>query len=968
MASQPIDLDSELAGLQGEIHTDKLHRLLYAQDASIYAMEPLGVAYPRDESDVQLLIQTAERGGFSLVPRAGGTSLAGQAMGDGLVMDTGRFMNQILELNVEEKWVRVQPGVILDDLNRYLAPHGLAFGPDTSTSNRCMIGGMIGNNSCGSHSILYGNTMRHVMEVRAVFSDGVVESLQNWDEASLNQISQRTDALGAGVRALQKLMLTDTDLIQDNYPPRSLVRRNTGYPLDDLVFRQADNEPFSLPRFLCGTEGTLAITVEAKLGLVDKPQQKIVVCAHFHDLIEALEATVIAVGYDPSAVELIDRTILEATKNNREQTRNRFFVEGDPDGVLVIEFYRDSKDEVEAAATAVIKALQEAGKGYAFPIIRAPDDNKVWELRKAGLGLLMGIKGDVKAISFVEDTAVDITVLPAYIADFMKLMEKHGKDSVYHAHASVGELHLRPEINLKDPDDLKKFVEIAQDSADLVRHYRGSLSGEHGDGRVRSPMIRRVLGDEVYDLHSVVKDAFDPSHRLNPGIIVDAHPIDENLRIPLAKADTELENTFFDWSPDLGFMRAVEKCNGAGVCRKPAAAGGTMCPSYMVTSDEKDSTRGRANVFRNLLLEGPSKAMRSHELNDALDLCLSCKACKSECPASVDMGRLKAEFTQHYHEAHGVPLASWFFGNYARLSRLAAILPGFSNFLMTFGPTRALFGFFLKLAPQRSMPAYAKFTFSTWWRKNDRPQDGEIVWLYVDPFTEFTEPEIGIAAVRVLEHFGYAVELLPITDDGRTQLSKGLVKTAKRLSDANVRKVADALAKFPERRIIGLEPSALLTFRDELPDLVSPSLKDTALDLASRADLFDEFLDRALSDGRIDMKLEAKTPLILHGHCHQKALSDVGTTSRVLKAAGYDVQTVPSGCCGMAGSFGYEAKHYELSMQVGELVLFPRIRKTPESTCIAAPGTSCRHQIADGTSRKAEHPAVLVARALGLNP
>ncbi len=966
MATQPIDLDHELAGLNGEFHADKLHRLLFAQDASIYAIEPLGVAYPRDEADIQLLMNAAKRGNFSLVPRAGGTSLAGQAMGAGLIMDTGRFMNQILELNVEEKWVRVQPGVILDDLNRYLAPHGLFFGPDTSTSNRCMVGGMIGNNSCGSHSILYGNTMRHVMEVRAVFSDGVVESIENWDDEALAEVCERTDALGAGVRALRGLMDDQAQLIQDNYPPRSLVRRNTGYPLDDLVFRKSDKQPFSLPRFLCGTEGTLAVTVEAKLGLVDKPKHKIVVCAHFHDLIEALEATVIAVGHDPAAVELIDRKILECTKNNREQTRNRFFVEGDPDGVLVIEFYRDSVEAAESAALGVIEALTQAGKGYAYPIVRSPDDNKVWELRKAGLGLLMGIKGDVKAISFVEDTAVDITVLPAYIADFMKLMEKHGKDSVYHAHASVGELHLRPEINLKDPADVKKFVEIAQDSADLVRHYRGSLSGEHGDGRVRSPMIRRVLGDDVYDLHSVVKDAFDPGRTLNPGIIVDAHPIDQHLRIPLEKATTELENTFFDWSPDLGFMRAVEKCNGAGACRKPAAAGGTMCPSYMVTLDEKDSTRGRANVFRNLLLEGPSKAMRSHDLNDALDLCLSCKACKSECPASVDMGRLKAEFTQHYHDAHGVPLASWFFGNYARLSRLAAIIPAFSNFLMTFGPTRALFGFFLKLAPQRTMPAYAKFTFSHWWRKHTHAKPGEVVWLFIDPFTEFTEPEIGIAATHVLEHFGYTVELLPIQDDGRTQLSKGLIKTAKKLSDSNVRKMTALLSEFPERRIVGLEPSSLLTFRDELPDLVSPSLKDVALDLASRADLFDEFLDRALSDGRVTLDLPRVTPLILHGHCHQKALSDVGTTSRVLKAAGYDVQTVPSGCCGMAGSFGYEAKHYDLSMKVGELVLFPHIRKTPTSTCIAAPGTSCRHQIADGTSRVAEHPAVLVAKALGL--
>lgn len=965
MATQPKHLEDQLAGLTGELHIDKLHRLLYAQDASIYAFEPLGVAYPKSETDIQLLVKSAAQGGYSLVPRAGGTSLAGQATGAGLVMDTGRFLNQILELNVEEKWVRVQPGVILDDLNRFLAPHGLCFGPDTSTSSRCMIGGMVGNNSCGSHSIIYGNTMRHVLELRVVFADGVAETLKPWDEDELARFQERDDALGQGLRALREIVEQQSELVQQNYPPRSLVRRNTGYPLDDVVFRHKDKLPFHLGRFLCGTEGTLAVTTEIKLALVPKPKHNILVCAHFDSLIEALEATVLTLEHQPAAVELIDRKILECTKNNIEQTRNRAFVQGDPDGVLVIEFYRDSVEELEASAAKVIQTLKAAGKGYAFPIIRSPEDKKVWELRKAGLGLLMGVKGDVKAISFVEDTAVDVAVLPAYIADFMTLMEKHGKDSVYHAHASVGELHLRPQINLKDPADVRKFVEIANDSAELVRHYRGSLSGEHGDGRVRSPLIRKVLGDEVYGLHTTVKRAFDPNGVLNPGIIVDPLPIDENLRVPFEKVDVELRDTVFDWSDDLGFMRAVEKCNGAGACRKRAEAGGTMCPSYMATLDEKDSTRGRANVFRQLMLEGPEQAMKAPELRDALDLCLSCKACKSECPASVDMARMKAEFTQHYHDAHGASLSAWFFANYERLSRLAAIIPALTNFVTTFSATRWLMNAMLKLAPQRALPRYANQPFHRWFRRHTPKTDGTKVWIYVDPFTEYTDPEVAIASTLALEKLGYSVEILPIKDDGRTQLSKGFVRSARSLSNANLRKVKELLTTYPDRRIVGFEPSALLTLRDETIDLVSPELKEAALLLAARCDLFEEFITTEHAQGRISLDDSPRQNVVLHGHCHQKALTGTQATARMLTAVGYSVQTLSTGCCGMAGSFGYEEKHYDLSMRIGDLTLFPAVRRASEETLVAAPGTSCRHQIHDGTGRTAHHPAILFARALG---
>lgn len=964
-----LDLTGEVLSLEKTspvpVHTDRLHRYLYGQDASVYALDPLGVAFPRNAGELQQLVKAAALAKIPLVPRAAGTSLAGQATGTGLVVDTGRHMNRILELNVEEKWVRVEPGVILDDLNRYLAPHGLFFGPDTSTSNRCMIGGMVGNNSCGSHSILYGNTMAHVLELDVIFADGTRETLKDWTQAELEEHRERQDALGNGLRAMDAIICEHRQTIEDAYPPRALVRRNTGYPLDDVIWRAPYSQdetplPFNLARFLCGTEGTLALTVEAKLNLVEKPTHTILVCAQFHDLIESLEATVLTLPFNPAAVELIDRRILNETKHHLEHQHNRFFIEGDPDAVLVIEFYRNSVEEAEEAASAVIKALQEAQKGYAFPIVRPPHDTKVWNLRKAGLGLLMGIPGDVKAVSVVEDTAVEVERLPAYIAEFMRLMETYGTDSVYHAHASVGELHLRPELDLKNPEDVRKFIGIATDTTDLVKRYRGSLSGEHGDGRVRSPLLERFFGPEVYALHRKIKAAFDPDCILNPNIIIDPDPIDAHFRVAPGSETPELTNTWFDWSSDLGFMRALEKCNGAGACRKLPDSGGTMCPSYMATRDEKDSTRGRANVFRQVFLNENQDWMKSEELDDALKLCLSCKACKSECPASVDMARLKAEFLQHKFDAEGIPLRNRLMGNYANLSRLAMIAPALANASMRWKVTRSILGVSLK----RQMPAYARQSARTWFATHRSPATSKSLWLYVDPFTDFTEPHLAIEATRVFEHLGWEVELFPIEDDGRTLISKGLLRQAKQLSDQNMARVQELLKAYPDRSVVGIEPSALLTFRDETVDLVSPKWKTVAADLAGRAVLFDEFLAGQIAAGEFPTISSTGQQVAFHAHCHQKALAKGGLTEKMLTACGYEVSTMKTGCCGMAGSFGYEEEHYDLSMKVGELQLFPLVRKAANTTLIAAVGTSCRHQIKDGTEREAIHPITLVARAL----
>lgn len=970
-------LDRLVGDLDGEARFDRLHRMLYSQDASVYQEEPAGVIFPRTRRDVVRTVELANTLGLPIIPRAAGTSLAGQCVGNGLVMDLGRHMNQILELNVEEKWVRVQPGVILDDLNRYLAPHGLFFGPDTSTSNRCMIGGMIGNNSCGTHSILYGTTRDHLLELEVVFSDGHVHRIAPWDGGELDTSLAEEGALGDGLRALDAIVKEHAEAIRERYPRPSVNRRNTGYAFDEILGMRpyTDGEggkTFELARLLCGSEGTLGIVTEAKLNLVDAPRKKTVVVAHFDSLQRALEATVVAVEFDPAAVELIDRRILELAAENIEQRRNRFFLEGDPEAILAVEFYRDTEEELASACEALVAAFEERTPGYAYPRIDPPKASAVWSLRSAGLGILMGAKGDVKPVTVVEDTAVAVDVLPDYIRDFAEIMEKYGTQCVYYAHASVGELHLRPELNLKDRGDVEKFVGIARDVTDLVKKYGGSISGEHGDGRLRSPMLEQFYGAELTEAHRALKRAFDPNGIFNPGKIVDAAPIDHQWRFEPGEETPEVE-TYFDWSEDFGLVRSIEKCNGAGVCRKRAEAGGTMCPSYMATLDEKDSTRGRANVFRNLIRENqdPRGAMASEELYEAMDLCISCKGCKSECPANVDMSRMKAEFLQHHHDHHGTPFRSWFFANYPRLSKLGSMAPGLSNLLAGKGPSRWLMGKILGVAPERQLPRFAPQTFSeiyvAWrrrvgWSSEDLP----IVGLYIDPFTEYTEPEIGMSVVRVLESAGWRVKVIPVHDDGRTYISKGLLRGARAVLEDAVVKGRRWIDAHPDAKIVGVEPSALLTFRDEAPDLVGAVYREDALRFGERCMLLEEFIVWAHDRGEFGApwREEPVGEIVLHGHCHQKAIVGVAPTVRALELAGYTVKTLPTGCCGMAGSFGYEEEHYDLSMRIGELVLFPSLRKLPEGRAIAAPGTSCRHQIKDGTGRTAHHPAIWLEWAL----
>ncbi len=955
--------------LDGELKLNNLYRMLYAQDASIYRELPLGVAFPKHLSDLRKIVAAASEHKFSIIPRGGGTSLAGQVVGSGLVVDISRHINAILEINEDERWVRVQPGVVRDDLNRALKAHGLMFAPETSTSSRCVIGGMVANNSCGANSIKYGDTRQHLLEGEFLFADGTLARVGNWSQEELLSAMQRQDSLGRGVAELDSIVKANKALISERYPRPEIVRRNNGYPFDMISTCKpysSGGRPFSLAQFLCGTEGTLAILTEAKLNLVQIPAHKALACLHFSSIDESLRATQLAVNYGPTAVEIIDRRTLELAKLNREQDKNRFFVSGDPAAIIAVQFEGESHHECLQLLESVIEDIKQAGMGYAYPIIDSGREEAVWELRREGLGIVMGQPGDIKPETAIEDAAVPLDVLPEYIAEVMRILEAHDAQAMVYGHVSVGVVHLRPELNLKDPLDKEKFLSISKQVHRLVKKYRGSISGEHGDGRIRSPYLEEYLGSELMDCHARVKTAFDPGSILNPGIIVKPAAVDQDWRANTGQPTPELP-TCFDWSKSGGMVRAVEKCNGVGACRKKAESGGTMCPSFMATLDEKDSTRGRANVFQQLFYatSNPADAYSSEELREALDLCLACKGCKRECPSTIDMTRMKAEFLQGYYDRFGTPLSALFFGHYPRMARLASQTPSLGNWAINFAPSQALLRNVFGLAEQRSLPPLAKQSFRKW--LSARPavkgtNNAQTVLLYIDPFTNYSEPHLGLAAVRLLEAGGYQIELLPVEDDGRTLLSKGLLKKAKQVMDSNARKLSLEFKRRPEAAVVGIEPSALLTFRDEMPDLVSDKHKRTAAELSQRSLLIDEFVANSptLFAGR---PRGENQKVLLHGHCHQKALAGASSTTTALAAAGYEVELLKTGCCGMAGSFGYEKDHYEISMKIGELVLFPKLRRDGGSSIIAAPGTSCRHQILDGTGITAVHPVELLADA-----
>ncbi|WP_426486061.1 FAD-binding and (Fe-S)-binding domain-containing protein [Flavobacterium sp. 2] len=962
------DLEQLAGEIEGTLLYDDLHKTLYSTDASVYRIRPNAVALPKTIADISKLIRFAGEHNISVTPRTAGTSLAGQAVGDGLVIDVSKHFTKILGYNAEKKTVTVQPGVIRDELNLYLKPYGVFFAPITSTSNRAMIGGMVGNNSSGTTSIRYGVTRDKIAEVKAILSDGTEVAFSELTSAEFIE-KTKGDSLENKIykSVYDELSVKENqEEIIKEFPKPEIHRRNTGYAVDILLRSElfGGTEPtINLGKLLCGSEGTLAFTTEITLKVDDlPPAHSIMVVGHYHTIQESLESVVVAMKHHLYTCEMIDDTILDCTKTNREHIKNRFFLVGEPKAIMLFEVASHTLEDAENQANALIADLEKHNFGYALVKIYGPDIDKANELRKAGLGLLGSIVGDNKAADSIEDTAVELSDLPAYIAEFSAMMLSHGQEAIYYAHAGAGELHLRPVLNLKKTEDLKLFRTIATDVAHLVKKYRGSLSGEHGDGIVRGEFIPFMIGDKNYELLKRIKLAFDPNSVLNIGKIVNALKMDENHRVVSGRVEPDIK-TFQDFSDSLGILRAAEKCNGSGDCRKMPSAGGAMCPSYRATRNEKETTRARANALREYLTYSEKEnKFDQKELYEVFELCVSCKACASECPSNVDVATLKAEFLYQYQKANGFSTRSKIFANNAKLNKMGSKFPSITNFISNQSLVKKTMG----IAPERQVPLLAKKTFRKWY-ENNKPKDADFpngqLYLFVDEFTNYYDVNIGIDAFELLTKLGYEVLIVNHEESGRTYLSKGFLEEAKKITDININIFKDLIsAKAP---LIGIEPSAILTFRDEYLRLASD--KENAERISQNAFTIEEFFKKEIIDGKItpDSFSEETKEIKIHGHCHQKSLSSVEATFAMLNLPKNNTVTIyNSGCCGMAGSFGYEKEHYKVSMQMGEDTLFPKVRNTAENVKIAAAGTSCRHQIYDGTKREAQHPVSILRSCL----
>ena len=961
--------------LDGELRVDDLSRTLYSTDASVYRRIPLGVVFPKHTKDLQTIIAFAAKHEIGLIPRTAGTSLAGQCVGDGLVVDVSKHFTEIVSVDVEAKTVTVQPGVIRDDLNRFLRKHNLFYGPNTSTSNRCMIGGMVGNNSSGSTSIRYGHTRDKVRSMTVVLADGQEVTFGEEDVSRFRQNVTNTGLLGNVYRLIEQ-ELTNPEVrkrIVEDFPKPEIKRRSTGYAIDalldaDALSGQEKGIAFNLGKLLCGSEGTLAFTTEVTLQLDDlPPPYAMMVVPHFRNIQDCLRMVVPAMLHELYSCEMLDKTILDLTQGNPEQTKNRHFISGDPEAILMLEIRAHSEDDLKVQNERLLTSIRESGLSYDSPTLEGKSIDQAMELRAAGLGILGNMVGDKKAVACIEDTAVALPDLADYIQDFSALMTKYEEKPVYYAHAGAGELHLRPILNLKKQADVDRFRQITTETAHLVKRYGGSMSGEHGDGIVRAPYISLIVGEENYALMERIKQAFDPKGIFNPGKIVRAFAMDEKLRYEIDREEPVID-TLFDFSDSEGVLRLAEKCNGAGVCLKPAAAGGTMCPSYHATKQEKDSTRGRANALREILTNSEKvNRFDSEELKEVFDLCLSCKGCSSECPSTVDVATLKAEFLYQYQKANGSTLRNKLFANNDRLNKLGRISKDLTNFLFENKVTSGWLKSMMGVAKEHDLPLLSDQSLRSWCKQNveglQPSQPQREVYLFIDEFTDQLDTNIGVDAIHVLTKLGYGVRIIDHAISGRAFISKGFLEEAREVAIQNVEAFEPLVDK--DVPLIGIEPSAILTFRDEYPRLVGDGTK--ARDLAQNVFLLDEFLANEIEAGRITSNLFSKSRKLIkvHGHCHQKALSSVASTLAYLDLPeNYHVELIPSGCCGMAGSFGYEKEHFEVSMAVGEQVLFPSVRATPASTVIAAVGTSCRHQIKVGTGRKAVHPISVLRAAL----
>ncbi len=967
----------DVAGLQaaltvrvgGEVRFDRLSRALYSTDASVYQIVPLGVVLPKTPADVEAVVKTCARFSVPLTARGGGTSQAGQCIGPGVVLDCSRHFNRVLEVNAAERWARVEPGCVLDELNRELQPLGLHFPLDISTSDRATIGGMIANNSSGTHSLVYGKTLDHVLELRAVLADGQAVHLRALNRDELEEKCLQPDREGECYRVVRRLAAEHREEIERRYP--RILRRVGGYNLDRFVM----DHPFNLAHLLVGSEGTLGVTLEARLHLEPLPQAKALLVIQFADLLEALAATPAILAHQPAAVEVMDRYVLDATRLNAEAARLRDFLAGDPGAILIVEFYADRFEDLPARLDALETDLHSRRHGYhAHRAVDPSAQARIWKLRRLALGLSMAEKGDAKAISFVEDTAVAAEYLHDYIAEFLTVLRRHGTKAGVYAHASVGCLHVRPVIDLKTEAGVQRFESIAAEVADLVLRYGGALSGEHGDGLVRSPFQEKMYGPQLYQAFREIKRAFDPANLLNPGKIVDAPPLSANLRYGPRYVTPEVATTF-DFTADGGLARAAELCAGVGECRKTRS--GTMCPSYQATRDEQHSTRGRANVLR-LALTGQAglNGLTDPAVHAALDLCLECKACKSECPTNVDVARLKAEFLHHYHRRHGLPWRNRLFAHVAEVSRWGCRLAPVSNWLVRSFPLRWLHDKLFGIDLRRLPPAFARRTFVQQFharRREREPGSPADVLLLPDTFTNYHEPEIGMAAVEVLERAGCTVTLDVPSERGLSRLrccgrpliSNGLLAEAVAHAAHNVARLYSWAAD--GKPIVACEPSCILTLQDDYPALLRGRLRDQAETVAAACRTFEAFLQQRLQQrDKTDGPLPASWPsgprqILVQPHCHQRSLTGTAALLALLRRIpGAAVVDLDAGCCGLAGSFGYEKEHYDVSLHSRRAAAVAGPAAAPAEAVVVAPGFSCRMQIAHCSGRTALHPAQLL--------
>ncbi|MCD2258969.1 FAD-binding and (Fe-S)-binding domain-containing protein [Psychroserpens luteolus] len=959
--------------LDGELHFDDLTKTLYATDASVYRMMPLAVALPKTKADIKCLIDFARVYNTSLIPRTAGTSLAGQCVGNGIVVDVSKYFNKIVDINEKKRTVTVQPGVVRDELNNYLKPFGLFFGPNTSTSNRCMIGGMVGNNSSGTTSIKYGVTRDKVLALDVILSDGSEAVFSSVSMESFQEKMRSSTLEGQIYKTIYSELKEEhiQKQIKDNFPKPQIHRRNTGYAIDELLKNEIfDTSPdaFNMCALLSGSEGTLAFTTQITLQLDELPPSKnVMIAAHFESIESCLDAVSLVMNHDLYTCEMLDKTILDLTKYNTKQQANRQFLEGDPEAILMCELRSDNEEELKRLSQSLIVDLQDSNLSYANVLLEEAMIDRANDLRKAGLGLLGNMIGDEKTAACIEDTAVALEDLSSYIKAFSELMKKYDQKPVYYAHAGAGELHLRPILNLKKKADVVLFREITTDVAHLVKRYNGSMSGEHGDGIVRAEFIPMMIGESNYEILKRIKSIFDPENIFNPGKIIDAFPMDESLRYEPGRQEPEIE-TVLDFSKSLGILREVEKCNGSGDCRKLPEFGGTMCPSYRATRNEKDTTRARANALREFLTHSEKANRFNHdELKTVFDLCLSCKACVSECPSSVDVASLKTEFQYQYQKANGVSWRTKLFAYNNRLNKFGSHFPWVTNFIFS----NVLTSFILKkifgISKKRTLPLlssknlYKELQSS----KNELNNSNYIktIYLFNDEFTNYLDTSIGIDAITLLKGLNYEIKIIEHHESGRAFLSKGLLDQAKGFANKNVSLFKELISE--DTPLVGIEPSAILTFKDEYLRLADD--KESAEHLAKHTFLIEEFIQQEIKLGNISsdqFTLEHKT-IKFHGHCHQKALANQMSSFAALNLPkNYKVTIIPSGCCGMAGSFGYEKEHYEVSMKIGEQTLFPVIRNANKNIIISANGTSCRHQIKDGTGREALHPITILRRAL----